>query len=789
MGAEGGGILLGLRVRTLGPPLAIVAVLVMVSGWFGVDRVLSRFAQLESKETERVQVRARHVLEDRGTDLEFKGKDWARWDDAANWLEGRNPSFPTTNLEDSTLSNMGQDELFYWDTALSLRSGLGRVPGGVADTSLERELRALASNGRSPQTGMVRAGRNLYLATLQKVLLGSGKGPVRGWFGLARRMGLHEDQALGRVLQTPGCLHLPGASDFSPSPAFSARDSLTISVQIPLLNPGTAELDLHLDRPLHRLGNEAARGFLFQFALSVLLALAAALVLLERLVLRRIAHIAHGVERIGDFGETDIRVLDPRRDEIGNLSRRIDEMVARHRLAHLELRAALEKAESAAQARSQFLACVTHELRTPLNGVIGLTEHVMKGRLDSEQREALQLSREAALGLLETINGVLEYSRLEKGLIELVLEESDLPALVVDTAKILAPVADAKNLDLLVFCDPRIPRSLRIDAARLRQILNNLVGNAVKFTSQGRVAVSVDLTDCDEAFARIGFEVSDTGVGIPPARQEAIFEPFQQSSAETAIRFGGTGLGLTIARDLARAMGGRIEVESAPGAGSRFRFDIRVEIVDPAPSGSGMPPVHASVHPDLSDPLQQAHLRLQLQVAGVGEGDGILVTDSVERALAHPGPKVVLVRPSRSQAARVVLTGDRVEVLTLPCGMRTLFFALERVGRPSATVFVAASGRILREVVRGMLEREGMRVVAPGRLEDAASLLAASSVDVVVQDLDDPDWDALSLSDLPAVWIGDARDDRSGPQVAKPVRAEDLLAAVLGVLASAARKG
>jgi two-component sensor histidine kinase len=421
--------------------------------------------------------------------------------------------------------------------------------------------------------------------------------------------------------------------------------------------------------------------------------------------------------------------------------------------------------------------------------VIGLTEHVMKGRLDPQQREALELSRGAALGLLETINGVLEYSRLEKGAIELVLEESDLPSLVLDTVKTLAPVADSKNLDLSVRCDPRIPRGVRVDGARLRQIINNLVGNAVKFTSEGRVDVSVVLEDSDAASVRLGFEVSDTGVGIPQARLEAIFEPFQQSSAETAIRYGGTGLGLTIARDLAGAMGGAIAVESRPGAGSRFRFAIRVDVVDPVPCGSGMPPVRGTVRPDLSDPACQEHLRMVLRTAGVGEGDGVLVTDSVERAISHAGPKVVLVRPSRFRTARVFLTGERVEVLTAPCGMRPLFAALERVTRPVATVFVAVSGRILREVLRGMLEREGLRVVLSDGVESAGDLLARTPVDAVVQDLDDPGWDSLGVHGVPVVGIGDGRVGWSGPVVGKPARSEELLAAVLGALAPAQGTG
>jgi len=779
---------LGLRARTLGPPLLIVSVLIMASGWFGVERVLSRFAVLESWQMERSRRGALHIVEDRGADLEFKGKDWARWDDAANWLDGRNPSFPATNLEDSTLSNMGQDQLFFWDTGLRRRAGLGRGPGGSPDSALERALRALADPARAVRTGMVRTGQVLYLATLQQVFPASGAGPSRGWFALARRMGAQEEQSLGGVLQAPVSFN-PSALGRPSPPVRSSQDSLILSVPLPLLGPGSASMDLRLDRPLHRLGTEAARGFLFQFALSVLVAVVAALFFLERLVLRRIARIAKGVERIGDSSPTDVRVEDPRRDEIGNLSRRIDAMVSRLEQARVDLQAALGKSESAAKARANFLASVTHELRTPLNGVIGLTEQVLKGRLDPDQTEALELSRGAALGLLDTINGVLEYSRLEKGNLEMVLYDVDLPGLVLDVAKLLAPIAAEKEVDLLAHCDPRIPRRLRADAGRMRQILINLLGNAVKFTSEGRVVVSVRLAEPVDGSAetglsaRIGFEVADTGVGIPPDRQEAVFEPFQQSSAETAIRFGGTGLGLTIARDLVQAMGGTIELDSLPGRGSRFRFRIRFAVADATPLASGLPVVRGGARPDLSDPVQQELLRELLETAGLEEGDGVLVTDSVEKALSRTGPAVLVVGPAVAASARDLLGGGQAKVLSHPFDFRTLFQALEKATRPAATIFVAATGRIQREVVRGMLEREGMRVLAPIRVEDAGVAMGIAPVDLAVVDLDDPDWDSLEITGVPVVWIGDPRDDRPGPVLSKPVRADDLMRTVLVALA------
>jgi signal transduction histidine kinase len=764
----------GLRGRTLGPPLVVVTVVSLASSWYGLRRERLRFEQMESLQVAQMRSRAGQIMTDAYAQMESFGRDWAQWDDAVAWLDGKAPAFARSNLTPTTLSILKQDALVYWNRDLSVR---GRLGESGPDSSLERDLRSLVAAGRTPCTGLVASGNSLWMATVQPVRTSDGNPRVHGWFALARRMGAQDDSALGRILLVP-------ASILSAAPVRRrvGGDSLISSVELDLVGEGRAFLAFRMDRPLLRMGREATRQILIHLLISMVFAMAASLFVLDRMVLHRIARLAKGVEKIRETGGECSGVADPGRDEIGELSLRIDEMVAGLKQVHRELGSALDKAESAGRARGNFLASMTHELRTPLNGVIGLTEYVMKGDLDAERREALELSRGAALGLLETINGVLEYSRLEKGAVELLPEDVDLSLVVMDMAKVVAPIADAKGVDLCVLGDPRFPRLVRTDPARLRQILNNLVGNAVKFTAEGGVVLSVKLERLEAAGAQVLFEVADTGVGIPPQRQRAIFDPFEQSSPETAVRFGGTGLGLTIARDLVRAMGGDISVESRPGEGSRFRFSIPMEVVDPRAMVERDPSIRCGVRIEIANPAFACHLRALFQTAGVEEtADGVLVTDSPERARADPGPTLLLCRNSLVRHSRVVLGDVQAQVLAVPCGNRAVLVALEKASRPPRTILLLATGLILREVVRGMLERDGHAVESPATPEQAWQCLARHPIDLAVVDLDDPSWDAIGQRMAVRVGLSEA-EGRPEPVVRKPVKAERLVAAVRSAL-------
>ena len=587
-----------IRQRTLILLGSVVVVLVGLL-WLVLSTVtLKSFARLEHDETLTDVRRAVRALRETIDELHLKSADWGTWDDTWHYVVDRNAAYVASNMTTQSYTNIHVNAMVITDVA-------GRVVfakqvdfENVRDVPLSRSLMAALQaspalshidRADASSRGILVLPEGPVIVSARPILTSKGAGPVHGTIAFVRYLTPREIQALSVRTLLQVSLHpigAPASPDVREALARMRGDEEEFVKPLDaervagytlfpdLLGRPALVMRVATPRSLYQQGRLSLEELLGSVPVIAFLFGAFMLWVLERQVLARLGILSRQVAELGRVEPgADPIVLDGS-DELAQLARTLNESLIARRAIERELVAARDAAEAASRAKSGFLAAMSHEIRTPMNGVLGMTSLVLDTELTPTQREYCVTIQNSAEALLGIINDILDFSKIEAGKLTIEPLAFDFSTAIDEVCDLMLPRASEKGIELVVHYDENAPTQLIGDAGRIRQVLMNLIGNAIKFTQKGYVVVEVECLGVREGRASLGVHVRDTGIGISEEALANLFQVFTQADASTTRRFGGTGLGLAISKRIVETMGGTIGVSSRPREGSDFWFTL-----------------------------------------------------------------------------------------------------------------------------------------------------------------------------------------------------------------------